>query len=268
MPYITLFREIIQADRDVGITVLEIPAISARLIYPVRQMTPARVFANNVHSILQNHHLGHIPHVLVANSFGTFLASQLLSASRHSASNLENGHPHQYPRISSLVLIDPIPFLIFEPDLTHAFLYRFPGQGRTSQWIMWYFSSRDLAVAGVLGREFFWYEGVLWREDIVGAMRDANRGGSSRLLPTLVVLGGNDQIVPTGKVWRYLTNGTDGTHSTTAAEDGGGADGIWESNDGSLKVINYLPLDHAQIFVSRKARQFVAAEIARLSAEA
>ena len=134
---------------------------------------------------------------------------------------------------------------------------------------MWYFSSRDIAVAGVLGREFFWYEGVLWRENVIGMMQEGSVAESPRLFKTLVVLGGNDQVVPTSKVWRYLTNGAEATHrSSTIKEDGGKADGIWESDDGSLKVVNYLPLDHAQVFISRRARQYVAAEITRLSAGA
>ncbi|KAF8343122.1 uncharacterized protein EI90DRAFT_3115609 [Cantharellus anzutake] len=267
LPYIAFLWDLVRADRDVGIIVLEISAINSRLVYPLRQMTPPKTFARDVYSILENHHQEHMSHVIIGVSFGTFLVSQLLAASRRSVSDAESGGLYQHPRICATVLIDPIPFLIFEPDLVHSFLYRVPGSWRANEWMLWYFSSRDIAVAGVLGREFFWHEGVAWRENIVGVMQEEPIGGSPRLLSTLVVLSGKDQIVPAGKVWRYLTNGaSDIQCSTGLREDDDKAARIWENDDHSLKVVCYPSLDHAQILASRKKMRLVVARIVQFSA--
>jgi hypothetical protein len=98
--------------------------------------------------------------------------------------------------VSSTLFIDPIPFLLHLPTVAFNFVYRKP---RTAnEWQLWYFASRDADVSRALSRYFFWTENVLWKEELEG-----RRVG--------VVLSGEDQIVNSEEVRRYLTGEQDMT---------------------------------------------------------
>ena len=91
-------------------------------------------------------------------------------------------------KIAHLVLVDPIPILISNPSVAFSFLYReprtttapssnssscwcFPSYSASSSWQLRFFASRDADVARTLFRSFFWYEGGIWREEVVAFSR-------------------------------------------------------------------------------------------------
>jgi len=93
--------------------------------------------------------------------------------------------PHM---VGSTVLIDPVCFLLFLPDVAYNFLYRRP-QTIVTQAIN-LLASRELYTANALFRHFWWYCNVLWYDEIT--------------CPALVVLSGKDDIVNAEKVYDYL----------------------------------------------------------------
>lgn len=91
--------------------------------------------------------------------------------------------------VGSTVLIDPVCFLLFLPDVAYNFVYRKPKTIITR--LINLLASRELYTANALFRHFWWYCNVLWFDDIN--------------CPALVVLSGKDDIVNAKKVYDYLT---------------------------------------------------------------
>lgn len=163
---------------------------------------------------------------LLSNSYGTVLTAQLL----HDRAGLS-------ARISSILFIDPIPFLLHLPGVAYNFVYRAP---RTAnEWVLWYFSSRDADVSRALSRYFFWAENMLWKEELEG-------------YKVGIVLSGADQIVDAEEVRGYLT-GVDVEEMTAPGEGGGGMSRRWEKD--GLEVLFYPGLDHAMVFDTAERRR-------------
>jgi hypothetical protein len=141
-------------------------------------------------------------------------------------------HPLLTPLISSIVFIDPIPFLLHLPSIAFNFVYRKP---RTAnKWQLWYFASRDADVSCTLSWHFFWTENVLWKEKLEGRK-------------VAVVLSMVDQIVNVEEVRRYLT----GVDEEIIME---GEVGRWWEKDGS-EVLFYPDLGHAVVFDTKERRK-------------
>ena len=154
--------------------------------------------------ILEHHHIDTF--VLAAHSYGTVLSAHILR------------DPGLSARVRATLLIDPIPFLLYLPPVAYNFVYREPRSA--SEWQLWYFASRDPDIARALSRHFFWAENVLWKEDLAG--KDA-----------AVILCGEDQIVDSAEVRRYLT----GTNDVSFRWRGDG-----------MEVLYYPTLDHSNQF--------------------
>lgn len=161
--------------------------------------------------ILNHHGLEQV--VIVGHSYGTVVAAHILR------------DPVLSARVKAWLFIDPIPFLLHLPAVAYNFVYRKPKDA--NEWMLWYFTSRDLDIAYVLGRHFFWAQNVLWKEDLEG-----KRVGVS--------LSEEDQIVDTPEVWKYLT----GQEETSSS---------WRSDD--LEVLFYHCLDHAAVFDAKHHRR-------------
>ncbi|KZT00054.1 uncharacterized protein LAESUDRAFT_739760 [Laetiporus sulphureus 93-53] len=175
-PYTPFLFELIAKDPDVGIIAIENLSVSMHISaspLPRAEMLAALT------RILEHHH--HASFVLAAHSYGTVLAAHMLR------------DPVFAKRITSLLLIDPIPFLLYLPPVAYNFVYRAPRTA--SEWQLWYFASRDPDISRALSRHFFWAENVLWKEDLHGR-------------ETAIILCGRDQIVDSREVLKYLT-GTD-----------------------------------------------------------
>merc|ERR1712194_559411 len=93
-------------------------------------------------------------------------------------------------RVLALTFIDPVCFMLAKPDVAYNFMYRKPAS--PTQLLLYYFVSKELYIAHSLAKNFFWRQCILWPEQLPPGA------------PTLVVLSGNDSIVPTHSVRRYL----------------------------------------------------------------
>ncbi|KAJ7611720.1 hypothetical protein FB45DRAFT_843771 [Roridomyces roridus] len=251
-PYVPMLREIIRADPTQPLLLVEFLPVSMHMTAP---MPPRRATLGAINAILEDLDIPKV--VLAAHSYGTFLAAQILTPPP-SCSTEPGPDPAQIlnTKITSLVLIDPIPLLLHLPAVAYNFLYRPPGAGRANEWQLWYFASRDLDVARVLGRCFFWEEGCLWKEDL----QRFCEGGRRKVA---IVLGGRDQIVPSREVRDYLTAHEPGGWGPA----GGGAD-RWMSpspREGELEVLWFAELDHATVFEKRERRRVLMQTLERLT---
>ncbi|TFL05853.1 hypothetical protein BDV98DRAFT_560740 [Pterulicium gracile] len=97
--------------------------------------------------------------------------------------------------VSRSCFVDPVTFCGWEGELCYNFLYR---PSRTGiELIMRYFVGTELGVANVLRRHFDWTSNSLFYEEIPHA-RDPQKA--------LYVLGGQDDIVNSPRVKKYLTS--------------------------------------------------------------
>lgn len=215
-PYSAFLADLASQHPDVGIIVPEFLFISSRITSPP---LPRPATLSAITHILDTHAFSRV--VVAAHSYGTALTAQLLRSSLS-------------PRITATLLVDPIPILLHLPDVAFNFVYRAPRGA--NEWLLWYFSSRDPDVAHALGRHFFWTENVLWREELKGRV-------------VAVALSGQDQVVNSEAVWRYLTRG----ESEDGEEPSGHRDWRRRGEGGSdLEVLWYPELDHAMIFNVRE----------------
>ncbi|KAK0269072.1 hypothetical protein LTS00_017388 [Friedmanniomyces endolithicus] len=226
-------------NEQVGIIALEIMPISFRLTSPIPTKDE---LCTQIQCILAYH--GWADHTLVSDSYGTAISTYLLK------------DPRTSPQINSLVLIDPITFLLHLPDVAYNFTRRQPIQANEHQ--LYYFASMDPGVAHSLGRMFSWSECILWKEELEGR----------RLT---VSLAERDLIVNTDAVKRYLAGDSseqceaDGysddipsdTHpeeSLLNASVSSSSRVLWRAKPWSgkgLDVIWHQGTDHAQVFESR-----------------
>lgn len=127
-----------------------------------------------------------------------------------------------------------------------------------------------MCVSHTLARSFFWSDNILWKEDI-----------ASRRIS--VFLAGRDIIVNTKEVARYLSSrpreratsdsGTGGPIKKDGEKrhrrrsdrshdyDWIDGEGVWESQDGNVKVFWNKELDHAQVLDSKRRLRVLAGEV-------
>lgn len=234
-PYTNFLCEInegLPRDEEIGVIALEILPISFRL-------SPAPLSSSElckeISTILEHH--GYSQVVLAAHSYGSVIATHLLSS------------PHSKDKIADLLLIDPVSILLHLPDVAYNFVRRKPHTA--AEWQLWYFASMDMGVARALGRHFFWSENVVWKEDL---------GLDHRRVT--VSLAGRDLIVDTEAVGRYLATGesksgeetdVEDDHSDQNADDArrqlaaeGWKHRHWHGK--GLEMLWFEHLDHAQVF--------------------
>ncbi|KAK4653850.1 hypothetical protein QC762_511350 [Podospora pseudocomata] len=238
---------LLSLPKEIGILILENLPFSSRLTCPPLSKT---LFLQELSSILS-----HLPpcweeFTLVTHSYGSVLATHILSDTTLS------------PRVTSLVLIDPVTILLHLPDVAYNFTRRQPA--KANEWQLWYFASTDLGVGEGLGRYFFWRENILWREDLTTTTTQRRK--------VAVVLSGRDLIVDTGTVAKYLaceegdwtkekdhrwTTTTTTTTTTATATTDVQAKKIHKTRDG-IEIIWFPELDHAQVFEQKRDYQLVA----------
>ena len=90
--------------------------------------------------------------------------------------------------------LDPVCFLLQKPDISYNFVYRDPMvTKKPTHLLMNFFVAKELHIAHTLGRNFFWNQNLLHP----GCLSEAG-------IPTLVLLSGQDSIVPAHSVRRFL----------------------------------------------------------------
>ena len=193
---------------DVGIIAIEIMPISFRITHA---MPSKDQLVEEIQAILKHHGWDKV--VLVTHSYGSVIATFLQQ--NEAASNM----------IGPIVLVDPVSILLHLPDVAYNFTCRKPKRANEHQ--LYYFASTDPGVAHTLARHFFWNECILWKQDL------ANKR-------VTVVLSGQDLIVDTAAVGRYLME-EDNSSSTTDWRHR-----PWQGDD--LDLVWFADLDHAQVF--------------------
>ncbi|KAH8998375.1 hypothetical protein EDB86DRAFT_3064189 [Lactarius hatsudake] len=178
--------------------------------------------------ILNAHGLHRV--VVMGHSYGTVVASYLRTPT---ASANE-------PTIAAVLLSDPIPFLLHHPSVAYNFVYRHPCEA--SEWQIWYFASRDPDTSRALSRHLFWFESILFRQDVVGA----GRAGAENKPRVAVSLGGCDQLIDARAVRAYLTGDEEEQQRVGAGPSRWAGDG--------LEVLYFPEFDHASLFHSRSGR--------------
>ena len=266
-------------DPDVGILAIEILPISMRITAPPLDRD---TMCAAITRILNAHGLHRV--VLAGHSYGTAVSAQLLRRQWGFVDPLSNPFTTQSPQqpthestsgnhvinynagssdlIAATLLIDPIPFLLHHPALAHNFVYRQPRHA--NEWQLWYFASREPDTARALSRHFFWFECILFREDVLNATSGGGRGSTSaageqvkkRPMPVTVSLAGRDQIVDARAVHAYLTGGVDLEEEEHANRGGKGRAGLppsrWEQD--GLEVLYFAEMDHATVLDTPKDR--------------
>ena len=218
-PYMEFLKEMnqgrSQVDGEIGIIAIEILPISSRITSAALRK---EAMCAQIQTIL-NHH-GFKRFILASHSYGSVITTHILRTP-----NLANC-------VASVILIDPISILLHQPDVAYNFTVRKPKLA--SEWLLWYFGSKDLGVAHTLSRTFFWAENILWKEDLSGHR-------------ATVFLSGNDAIINAPQVYAYL-GGDDPTakHTLVAKKSLAGDD--TKDRENLLSVVWCDSLNHGQIF--------------------
>jgi pimeloyl-ACP methyl ester carboxylesterase len=262
LPYIPFLRELAAQDPDVGILAIEILPISMRITAPPLDRD---TMCTAITRILNAHGIHRV--VLAGHSYGTAVSAHLLrrqwgaqqpaheSTNSHQVIGHDNSNVGSSDLIAATLLIDPIPFLLHYPAVAYNFVYRQPRHA--NEWQLWYFASREPDTARALSRYFFWFECILFRENVLGATSGGGRGsasaagkqGKKRPMPVTVSLAGRDQIVDARAVRAYLTGSKDPEEDEQANPVGKGRAGLppshWEQD--GLEVLYFPELDHATV---------------------
>ena len=255
-PYVAFFRELAAQDPDVGILAVEILPISMHITAPplARDDMCAALMR-----ILDAHGLHRV--VVAGHSYGTVIAAHLLRRQQGTTPQgaeqpaQDDNHTNvgdttitptnaNEPIIAAMLLIDSIPFLLHHPAVAYNFVYRYPRHA--NEWQLWYFASRDADIARALARHFFWFENILFREDVMGA----GPAAGEKKPHVAVSLSGCDQIVDAHAVWGYLTGGEEEQQQV----DSGSSDPPRRWARDGLEVLYFPKLDHATVFDARADR--------------
>ena len=259
LPYTPFLRELAAQDPDVGILAIEILPISMHITGPPLARD---AICDAITRILNAHGLRRI--VLAGHSYGTAVSAYLLRrqwgsmdrplipptsttpGSTYQSSLVgDNGDDRDGgDLIAATLLMDPIPFLLHYPAVAYNFMYRQPRYA--NEWQLWYFASREPDTSRALARHFFWFESVLFREDVLRSAGAPGVEDGRIVMPVAVSLAGRDQIVDAPAVHAYLTGGEECTQGVA------GAPNRWAQD--SLEVLYYPELDHATVFDTQQRR--------------
>lgn len=223
-------------DESVGILALEILQISSRITCGVLRRED---FLRQLTEVLDAN--GYERFVLASHSYGSVLSTHILTNETLAS------------RVAATLFVDPVTTLLHLPDVAYNFTARKPKSA--SEWLLWYFASKDPNIAHTLGRHFFWSQNVLWRDR---ALELVQRG-----MKITASLASHDLIVDAQAVGTYLTeHQVDAKDSEKlervqteasihASDDKYGTADAWKhrSWDGvGLEVIWWEGLDHGQVF--------------------
>lgn len=165
-PYLRFIRRLAQARECF---VIDLPEVSQS---GCERVLSPQAMAECIAQMLSV--FGHEKACFVAHSYGTFVMSWIIRYRRDI--------------VGKTILLDPVSFLLAQPDVAYNFLYRDPHNPVTvfiANFVRW-----ELFSANVLMRHFYWHENVLWSEDLPEN--------------SVVVLASNDDIIDAKKIRYYL----------------------------------------------------------------
>mmetsp|Transcript_52378 Transcript_52378/g.71508 ORF Transcript_52378/g.71508 Transcript_52378/m.71508 type:complete len:494 (-) Transcript_52378:183-1664(-) len=164
--------------------IVDVPSISMNL-----DMSPPpqrKVLVASMRSALAKHGIDKA--CVAGHSYGTFLVAWMVQ----DAPDL----------VAQVILIDPMCFLPI-PTVASNFLYKKPVNRLSwSQSVLHFGGATEIGVAKVLRRHFWWYDSMLWADDLDG-------------IPTIVHLASNDKVCNAGLIREYLHAHTEQRRHTT-----------------------------------------------------
>eukprot|EP00475_Leptophrys_vorax_P041145 TRINITY_DN77526_c0_g1_i1.p1 TRINITY_DN77526_c0_g1~~TRINITY_DN77526_c0_g1_i1.p1 ORF type:complete len:825 (+),score=16.65 TRINITY_DN77526_c0_g1_i1:259-2475(+) len=174
-PYLAFLHMLMTAFDRKPFFVVELPHLACQLSATcptVEELTDGLAEA------LKKHHAKRVAYI--GHSYGTFIAATFLRRYR--------------PLVASMGLIDPVCVLLCLPKVLHSFVYKYPEAENTGaqigETLRWFLCSRELQVATAICRRFAWQEYQVWGDELPAA--------------SLVMLSGDDQLVPSPAVQRHL----------------------------------------------------------------
>ncbi|TPX58455.1 hypothetical protein PhCBS80983_g03142 [Powellomyces hirtus] len=171
IPFIALL------PRNVPVYLLEWPHVAMQLEEEVPTIPDTLAF---ITGMLNRDN--HAKATFVAHSLGTLATSWMLNSPLHRS------------RVGSVVLLDPVNFMLCDPTIAYNFLYRPPTT--VLELLMHYFVSREMYISNCLSRHFHWSKNVLFYQDLPSV--------SHPDLKNVVILSEEDGIVPSPRVRAYL----------------------------------------------------------------
>ncbi|KAJ9074766.1 hypothetical protein DSO57_1003044 [Entomophthora muscae] len=167
--YLPKLQTLLEAYPQRSVVLLELPHVSmahTNVILDHDQTLYA------IDAIFEHHHLGKVS--LVAHSFGTLMASWIV---------------RQRPQyLARVVLVDAVCFRMWDSTLAYNFLYAKPFSFIHD--LARFFIAQDPLVTHTLSKELYWYESVLYPEDIP--------------VPATIFLASHDWVVDAMAIERYL----------------------------------------------------------------
>ncbi|KAI9302029.1 Alpha/Beta hydrolase protein [Cunninghamella echinulata] len=186
MCYAPFLHQLFQLDNPV--ILIELPFVAMRCVEDVPTM---HEISYDIQQLLSRH--GFQNAVFVAHSLGSAVTSYCLQ--------------HIPKSVASVVLLDPICFMLHYPDVCTNFVYRNPKT--VSESIVKYFASTELYIAFFISRHFHWFQLALY---VTPKLRHSNSHLQSKHLVTTsmpsktkVYLSEMDNIVNSSRVNQYLT---------------------------------------------------------------
>lgn len=147
--------------------------------------------------------------------------------------------------VAQLVLLDPVSILLALPDVASNFLYRSPRS--LMEHIIHLGASSEIGINNTLRRHFWWYNSMLWAEDL-------------ERIPTVIHLASGDEIAPVSQIREYIAESfgrkvsRDGRNSPTGSE----LELIWSDgfSHGQLIYSMHRQKDVARAMFLQEARIF------------
>ena len=185
--------------------------------------TPAQC-SEQVRNILVQHKVDQA-HV-VGHSFGSITAGWFI---------------RRYPdMVTHLTLIDPVSLLLGLPDVAYSFLYRKPSV--FMEYLIYYFAAMEITVSNALRRHFWWYDNILWLEDIAPH------------ISVVVGLAGNDEVTNPRAVQEYSLQIKAQRLALSKSREEAGGIGIELGEDvGQVEVVFWDGYSHGQCTSCMKA---------------
>ncbi|KAI8824459.1 uncharacterized protein EV422DRAFT_493257 [Fimicolochytrium jonesii] len=162
--------------RNVPVYLLEWPHVSMQLTEEVPTIEETMAFLVAMLDTDQQEKA-----TFVAHSLGTIAVAWMLRSESHRQ------------RVGSVVLLDPVTFVLCDPTIAYNFLHRPPSN--SLELIMQYFVSREMYIANSLSRHFHWSKNILFYDNLPHPQDG---------LKHVVSLSGVDAIVPSPRVKLYL----------------------------------------------------------------
>jgi pimeloyl-ACP methyl ester carboxylesterase len=154
-------------------TIILVEVDSIKVQSMVFEMPSPQQFTDIVENILRRHNYDKCS--LIGHSFGSITSGWIVKVKPE--------------LVSHLTLLDPVSLLLCLPDVAFNFIYRKPTS--LMEWLILIVASRELTISHTLHRNFWWYNNVLYLDQI------PNNIG------VIVGIAGGDEVLNAESVYEY-----------------------------------------------------------------